>query len=490
MHPAVDQPPSTVPRAPLFRAGLALATAGWLVLVWNALCTVPGVPWNPARLAPSFALAHGLPFYALRDSGAHLGWIYGPVFPLWYLPVTLTDNPTLALLFAGLINLATLLAPPALVLAAAGVARGPGLAAATLAAAVLQAGDHTLWASYYFVHVDAVCVALGVAGCVALHRAAQAGGRRWLHLAALGVVLAFWTKVLALPLFVVMPLWLWRERRELVGGLLFALLLWGGLVSLAVLAWFGPEEIFFNGWLFHARNPWVGGGKLLLHNVLEALSHAWVWIVLLLWLLCDRWLRPTGAVLPPRATSLIRLLLLAAFCQLSLGLLAPLKSGGTLGSLHSVEWALLATMVALWHRWTCPVPAAAVARPAAVFALAVLASLVLAAVSTARFGVGGVWTPYRGLEADLAQARANVGRIYFPWNPMLTIISERRVYPLDDALYGLATAGLAPPPEKIRAVVPAGALVVYHENAQSRFAARYFSGPPLPPATSSPHPSP
>ncbi|MEI6862046.1 MAG: hypothetical protein WCL04_07315, partial [Verrucomicrobiota bacterium] len=236
MSPAADPPPSSVPRARLFRVGLALAAAGWLVLVWNALCTVPGVPWNPARLAPSFALARGLPIYALRDSGAQLGWIYGPVFPLWYLPVTLTDNPTFALLLAGVINLVTLLAPPALVLAAAGVARGRGLVAATLAAAVLLAGDHSLWAGYYFVHVDAVCVALGLAGCVALHRAARDGGRRWLHLAALGAVLAFWTKVLALPLFLAMPLWLWRERRELVGALLFALLLWGGLVSLAVLA--------------------------------------------------------------------------------------------------------------------------------------------------------------------------------------------------------------------------------------------------------------
>ncbi len=469
----------------LFRAGLALAAVGWLVLVWGALCTVPGVPWNPARLAPSFALARGLPIYALRDSGAQLGWIYGPVFPVWYLPVTLTDNPTLALLLAGLINVATLLAPLALVLRAAGVAHGRSLVAATLATAVLLVGDHTYWAGYYFVHVDAVCLALGAAACVALHHAAHGGDRRWLHVAALGAALAFWTKALALPLFVAMPLWLWRERRrDLVGPLLGYLLLWGGLVSIGVFVCFGAEEVLFNCWLFHTRNPWVGGWALLGKKVVEALGYAGVWLALLAWAWWDgrRAARATAAghalplpALPARAASLARLLLWAALWQLPLGLLAPLKSGGTLGSLHSVWWALLAAMIYLWHRWTQP-PSAdrrVAARPALEFALAMLASLVLAGWSTVEFN--GVWTPYRGLEADLAQARANVDRIYFPWDPLLTIITERRVYPLDDALYCLAVAGLEPPPEKIRATVPPDVLVVYHDNAYIKFAARYFA---------------
>ncbi|MEI6862705.1 MAG: hypothetical protein WCL04_10715, partial [Verrucomicrobiota bacterium] len=244
-------------------------------------------------------------------------------------------------------------------------------------------------------------------------------------------------------------------------------------------ACFGPEEIFFNTWLFHARNPWVGGWDLLGENIVKALGYAWVWLALLIWLWCDRRRAavPAAEPLPRRAVSFVRLLLWAAVCQLPLGLLAPLKSGGTLGSLHSVEWALLAAMVALWHRWSQPAETGVAVRPARIFALAVLASLVMAGCSIIEFR--GVWTPYRGLDVDLALARAQTGRIYFPWNPMLTIITERRVYPLDDALYGLATAGLEPPPEKIRAAVPAGAELIYYDNAQSRFAVRYFQPPGL-----------
>ena len=80
-----------------FRVALWVGSASIILLLLTVVCTVPGIPWNSARLTPSFALAYGHPIYALRDSGAQLGWFYGPVFPLWYLPVTLTTNPTAAL---------------------------------------------------------------------------------------------------------------------------------------------------------------------------------------------------------------------------------------------------------------------------------------------------------------------------------------------------------------------------------------------------------
>lgn len=66
-----------------------------------------------------------------------------------------------------------------------------------------------------------------------------------------------------------------------------------------------------------------------------------------------------------------------------------------------------------------------------------------------------------------------------PWNPAITIVSEWRVYPLDDALYCLWTARLEPPPEKIRATVPADALRIYHEPPQSKFVERYTNSPSL-----------
>ena len=483
---AVFPPP--VSRTRWFRAGLGLGVAGWFALVWSALCTVPGVPWNAARLAPSFALARGLPIYALRDSGAQLGWFYGPVFPLWYLPVAFTDHPTLAVVLAGVVNLVTMLAPFALVLRAAGVARGCFLAAATLVAGLLLAADGTTHAGYYFVHVDIVCVALGAAACVALHRATTDGRSRWLQLAALGAVLAFWTKVLALPLFLGMGLWLWREgHRRLIRPFLFWCLVYGGLVSLGVFACFGAPEVLFDVWYVFARNPWAGGAVLLVKNVGEVIWLAWVWLALGFWAWWDRRTLPRTP-LPEPAAALARLLLWAAACQVPLGLAATLKVGASLNSLHAVWYLLLAAMIFFCHRWTRPAVSAGSLRPAVVFALAMLAAVVMAGRHTVMFG--GVWTPYRGQDELLAEAKAHRGEIYFPGNPLVTLISERRIYPLDDALFCLWRSGLEPPVEAIWAAVPARAFLVYQEPAQSHFALRYFGAGRRPAPVDAPPPRP
>jgi hypothetical protein len=85
-----------------------------------------------------------------------------------------------------------------------------------------------------------------------------------------------------------------------------------------------------------------------------------------------------------------------------------------------------------------------------------------------------VWTPYRGLENLLERARASPGSLYLPWNPLITILSDRKIYPFDDALLSLWRAKLEPPREAIRAAIPAGAVIFYQEPSQSHFALNYF----------------
>jgi hypothetical protein len=87
---------------------------------------------------------------------------------------------------------------------------------------------------------------------------------------------------------------------------------------------------------------------------------------------------------------------------------------------------------------------------------------------------GVVWLPYRGQEETLELARRNPGKVYLPWNPLITIISDHKIYPFDDALLSLWRAGLEPPREAILRATPPNALVLYPEPVQSRFALKYF----------------
>ena len=448
---------------------------GLLGLGWSMLCTVPGVPWNAARLAPSFALARGLPIYALRESGAHLGGFYGPVFPLWYLPFAGLENPTVAFMLAAGWNIVTVLVPVFLVVRAALGGRAGAAARATVVGVVLMLANPVTQSSFYMLHVDAVCVAGVLAACVALHAGAVRGWRPGLPLGALAVAWAVGTKQLAVMVVPATLVWLWREGH---GRLLRAWVGWlvacgGGLAGIFLLS-FGAEELLFNVWFVLARTPWQGGGALLAKSGWDVVQSAWVgWVAGGLgWLV---WRPVWRGPLAPEAGAMVRLLGWAALWQAPFGLVASLKAGGGINSVHALFYALVAGLIFVG---AALVQADATRadprrlRPAVVLGAALLAGL--AVDYRMAFMREAVWTPYRGLENLLARARASPGALYLPWNPLITILSDRKIYPFDDALLSLWRAKLEPPREAIRAAIPAGAVIFYQEPSQSHFALNYF----------------
>ena len=455
-----------------FRAGAVLLLVALPILWWSVLCTAAsaGVPWNAARLAPTFALAQGLPVYALRESGQQLGWFYGPGFVVWNLPATLAASPTPALFVAAIWNILTWLVPVAVVLRAAGVAAGGRAGIGAALAGGLLLGNLVTNYGYYFIHVDALCVGAGLLACVFLHRAVQPSQARWLAAATAALLLAIWTKQLAVMLVPAMLVWLWRSgQRELARRLVFQLLVGGAVSAISVFYYFGTQEVIFDLWLVHSRNPWRGGPMLLFAELGRLTASAWVWLPLVILV---GWLRLTGRQkLPAPTVSLLALLGWGALWQLPAGLTAVLKAGGGLNSLHTVHYLLIMLLIVAFHAFAQPVAASTRAGVLWLAALAVpLGNAAVFAVNP-----GSHWKIPQSHERLLALAREQPGRYYFPWNPLVTLMAERRIQPLDDALYCLWLARLEPPAEAIRAAVPGSPVILYEEPAQSRFALRYFS---------------
>ena len=275
----------------------ALMAMTVLTLTWSMICTAPGIPWNGFRLAPSFALARGLPIYALRDSGAHLGWVYGPVFPLWYLPMGLTDNPTVGLMLAALWNAVTIILPLYLVVritapSAAGIARFM-----TSLGAILLLANPVTRSGFLFIHVDAVSIGWAVAACVALHAAAVRGWRPGLPVAALAVALAVAAKQVSVVLIPATLGWLWWEGHgRLLGKWIFWLLVVCGGLAAVFFSAFGAEGMLFNAWLLFSRMPWQGGWEVLWRNLSETVASGWLWLLAALlasWAVRFRSMEPT-----------------------------------------------------------------------------------------------------------------------------------------------------------------------------------------------------
>src|SRR5437867_2712854 len=67
----------------------------WL-LYSKVVAGAPAIDWNGARLAPTFALAHGYALYYPATSGPILNMVYGPLTPVAFLPAVLFGSPTAA----------------------------------------------------------------------------------------------------------------------------------------------------------------------------------------------------------------------------------------------------------------------------------------------------------------------------------------------------------------------------------------------------------
>jgi len=451
-----------------------VASITWLTVMWSVLCTAtsPGVPWNAARLAPSFALAEGLSIYPLRSSGEQLGWFYGPGLPLWNLPATLTDDITVALWIAAVWNVVTWLVPMALVLRMAGVVRGAcGCAVAgALVGFFLLGGSITNYA-FYFIHVDGLCVGAGLASVMGLNRAMQGEGKGWLHVAAAGLVIAVWTKQIGVALAPALFWHLWRERQvRLIWPLFFLCVVYAAAATLAVFLWFGAPEVLHNIWLMHSRNPTRGGMAFLAGELGNFARTLWVWLPLTALVGATWWLaRGRTGPMTAAGAGLVRLLIRSAAWQLPVGMLAVLKVGGGFNSLHAIYYLLLALLIVALSPVERP-------RSAAGFRVMWLLAWLLPLGNAAAIaaGPGSYWSVSRSREQLVAMARAEPGRYYFPWNPLVTLIAEKKIQPLDDALYCLWLVKLEPPVEAIRTAVPARPVIVYEEPAQSHFALRYF----------------
>jgi len=456
---------------------MAVAAA---TLVWGLVCTAPGIPWNAARLAPSFALARGLPLYALRESGAHLGWVYGPVFPLWYLPMGWTDNPTVGLMLAALWNAVTVVVPLWLVTRIA-APRMAGMARfGTALGVILILADHVTRNVFLFLHVDVVSMAWAIVACVALHAAALRNWRPGMPIAAVAVALSVAAKQVSVVLVPATLAWLWwTGYRRLLGRWIFWLAVGCGSLAAVFFVVFGAEEMLFNAWLVFSRMPWQGGWEILWRNISQTMEAAWLWVLAAIAAsaaLRFRWREH----MEPEARALAGLLLWLAVWQLPMGLMAAMIVDASLNSLHAIHYLMIAGLVAV----------------ASILSRGELAGRRLWPVLTgiAVIGVGTVivtipnadlvWTPYRGQEELVALARRHQGKIYLPWNPLTTVITEKKIYPFDEALHFMWMAGLEPPREAILAAVPAGAKILYQEPSQGHFALRYFGKDARPPAAS------
>ena len=417
---------SDEPRRGLFTGMLAAAivmTGFWLWVCW---CLFPLSVWNDVRLAPSLALARGVPFYPGETSGAVTTWIYGPLPVLAWWPASWARTAAQALECAGAINILSTVAAIVAVCAWWPAPAGVTLTRRERALAAVLALAIWPYAAFQYLQADNLAIALGlVANLVLVRNPTRAGRWAAAALAVAGVA----CKQTSVGIAAAQIVWLAmtvgpREAARQLGRSAAC----GLLLGTWMLAAFDWEGLRMNLVTVPTHLPWAPhplgrvldmAPQLVIHLVLPAL--------ILIFGRKKIWARDSMLLLPS----------LAWLLALPSGAAAFMKFGGTLNSLQSFTYwlppALLAGLaVVQTHR-----------RAAGLLAATAVAAAAICGVRCARMD----HLPLRPLTEHYREAAhladALRGEIWFPWNPLVTIYSENRFYHVEDGLCMRFLAGHA-----------------------------------------------
>ncbi len=453
-----DTPRPAVPRL-VWIATVAAVTAG-LVFLWFTWCVFPISDWNEVRLAPAFALRHGLTVYAPSGGGPLSTWIYGPLTIVLNLPATFAPSATSAIQTANAINTLTVVIPLVLVCWTVDRLRDAPWAyrACALALCVLFLPAATLT----FQVADNAAVACGLISCWCLTRPGTP--YRLPAVAAAWCVLSICAKQNAVFLLVAQLIYLraFTPRGNALRHLLWVAAL-GLPAALACGAYFGFANMWLNLVTIPSRVPWgalvdkiaLRWPHLLVHLVTP-------FVLLLLWRRSAFW--------PARESSLgrsVRCNVIAFVTFLPIGFLSFFKVGGDTNVFHShyyLQPLLVATFVAhagtsaAGPRWLLAVAAAAVALRWPEFRE--LPSQPLTAHLT---------------QASLVAAKAPQST-WFPNNPVVTFYSDGKLYNVEDGLATRHLAGIGIREVDFRRHLPAPlTTIVYDVRVTSPFALQLLS---------------
>jgi hypothetical protein len=423
-----------------------------LACLWMAWCEFPFYHWNELRLAPAFALRHGVNPYPPFGGGPLSTWIYGPVGILINLPATFGDTAVHALQTAFVINTLVVLGPLAIVCFTSPDLRARGclypfgaLALAVLfvprPALALQVADHA-------------AIAAGVLSCWQLSREANPS---WPRLIIAGVLcaLAVWAKQIALFLLLGQLGYLrisggWKPVVRYVGVVGVV----GFIAFAAFAAAFGFQPLWFNLVTVPGRLPWANFAERLQMRAVSVFLQTLLPAILLLSLALKRWWPSRGDA----TGRFFQLTVWAAAVMLPVGFAGFFKIGGDTNLFHSWNYLLPALTLLLFIR-------APVYPRVPLLLIVLLFGLVLRQQDIFR-RPASPYVRHHTVAAEIIAA--NRGKVWFPQNPLISFYADRRLWHVEDGLSTRFLAGFGVREVEFRRDLPPAMEAIVYPSANTR----------------------
>ena len=481
-------------RRPLLeRVALATLPASGFVVLTSAVLIglkAPEIHWNGCRLAPSMGLWYGAKLYRGPTSGPVLNTIYPPMSFVAYAPAGLCARPSTAVIVGSCVSMMLFYTPYLVLCLAPRPSSGPGRIllgeCVFLGFCTLAMTSGTLFSSAHWIHSDAPAIGFAAGACLALHlfheRARLPPGAALAS--CLCASLAVWSKQTMAPLFVVLPLWVLATRGAAAcarfGSALLGIL---ALVSAAFRSAFGSGALVFNTlkiparhrWYYEGDAAWMGRTFLSLELLYECLP-----VIVLIGLALairdgtddDREDRGWSGWLSGNPWMLFAA---AALAQAPMSLLGKIKIGGAINSDAPPHYLLCCALGSILLDRRSAGNRARNGALALVLAASIYSPIILINQRIIPDIKSLRHLSETGDEVAFQFARTHPGEAYFPWNPLASLLAERRLYHFEYGMIDRDRGGypiaadhfLRHVPEQIR-------LVCFPPDRQSEWTMKYL----------------
>lgn len=459
--------------------------------------------WNAIRLAPTFALTHGYQLYYGADTGPILSTIYGCITALAYLPATLASSPTGAVIIGSLISTAFFFIPVLLLLFYENFLKlqaVPNLNNYQILLRIIYSlyafigfffyaySSSSLNKSAFMVHADAIALGLGATACIFLYCREHKDSLFPLLLSAIVVVLAIWTKQTALPLVVALPTYvLLADGRRRFKLYLLCIFITGLIISALLLTIFNPQYAFFNMFVIPGNHPWRVPGTLsdieaialvangrevpgdqvlaLLVASKELIKSCLVPGLIIFWGVLYQllFLRSTSKKITGWfSDNRWSMLLIVSLFMIPTSLLGRVKVGGEVNSFSFTLYFLAAAATLFVFRLILDSVSGDPASSKSFTPLEFLTLVLFTAFFlnyTPTYALRHLNTrfqelPSNPLQVEYDYARLHPGEVYFPQNPLPSLMAEGKLYHFEYALMDRMLAGYPVSNKNFRSYIP------------------------------------
>jgi hypothetical protein len=452
-------------------AGIGIVVFG--ISIWNSIGRNLDFPWTSIRLAPAFALAHGIPLYSMPDKSPWVMVGYGPLYPLAYLPSVMAHHPQSAVAIATILAHFYVLAPAGLIFSLLGKQLGGDNAPRVhwlffllLFALVTHLAPSLTYVTAR-VHVDAPAVGFFLLACYAIWRgelAAPDSRTRWLLGAGIAAGLSAACKINFAAVALALAIWTWRFSGWKRASMLFASSFAAALAVYALAAWHdGLSPVLLN-LTQPGKMPWFILSEIEPLTLSDSTSTELSEKLRTFLSFTRDYLKvygpiALGAILPAlllrrddrddRTTGLVRFFLVISLLLSPISIASVSKYGGDVNNRALVSVPLLfAAMFAL---------ASLTRRSPRVVVVAILTGLACAIFMVAlplkeRIKKVSKTTPIL-VESYRVIAR-DPGRWYYPYDPLAHMLVEGKFRPNMDVIYSYSLSGFPVDATAFQAALP------------------------------------